>query len=834
MWIKNSLVIVPIALLLFLALSYFFAPDNDAVANNEGRKDRIILYMSANPENMNPWKSTATTDTTVSNYFFEGMLRYDRMYEIEPWLAEQVVVRHEVTAVVPEGMTPEAFEAKVREKYGQHVASVKSGSMELKVDKGTQRKLDKDPTGPAVKKLIENAKGIKVLSIEFAAPPKAGEIVSAVEPQFESQMKEFLGTDLGAPVMEKQLAALAGMYDELDAKTKESLKKEDFVKKLKTNVEGLRGVSVSHRPVVEMNLRKGVYWTDGPYFSAKDKTFVVTVNGDETAVLVKDSAEDAIKEIRDGLKLDSNATVTAATYTETFDGEDGVWWGKGPEFTARDPKLMLEQLKDPLYASPRKSNFDSIEEIRTFDDKHKIAIVYNKLHSPALENLTGGIMPYHRWNDTNWEWEATQRGLGWDELEIEKGKYNPRAHLRSDDRDLTLKPSYLGSMVLEPLNGKEVPYWQNNLKVKLRKNEFYWGRQAEYTFFEYYIFDPNYGAETSEMVFQAGGMDVYSAKDYQVERYEERKDKYYIIKRQPLSYSFLGFNQKRGVVADKKVRLALSMAVDVQAIIDHVVYGQGERIAGPAYPVLPWFNKEYRIEHTWRTGPKKGQTEKLQYIPYDIDEARALLAEAGYTMQGGVLKKAGKPLKLQFINSTGNTTRASVSELARANWGVLGVDVDYKEYEWNDFIGRMVMPSNFDVVMLGWGGGLGFDKRQLWHSKFTPPNGLNFCNYSNPAADKIMEDVLKVYDVETQVKMSHELFSTIAADFPYIFLYSAYSTTIVDKHMVWRKEVGKDADGKPVYEDRPLTDDYIAKSRASWRFFEPEMVRRDTIQKFGK
>lgn len=865
MWIKKALITLPISLLLFMAISYFFAPDNEAVANNEGRKDRIILYMGANPENMNPWMSTSSTDSTISSYFFEGLIRYDRMYDIEPWLAETVVVVHEIDAVVPIGMTAAGYEAKIREKYGDEVTSIVEGTVKFQLDDDAKESLKKDVTLAALLKFEEKLKSLKVLTIKFTKPEQEKKIVSAVKPSFGTDMKEMLSNKLGEGQIEILIDTLLGMHEELETKKKDELgskmhkenaakakkdkdtkpvvpaKYEDmpdkakkelsvqmFKKMLQANVKELGGLGIAHRPIVEMNLRKGAHWTDGPYFSEKDKTWVVMVGDDQAGILIEDSEADAIEAVREGLSLGEATVITAHNYKETFDGKNGAWWGKGPELTGRDPKITFDQIKLPTYASPRMSSYESIKNV-IWSDKtpYKIEVVYGKLYSPALTDLMGNIMPHHRWNNTAWEWEATKKGLGWKDLRIDREKYDPMAHLNSDDRDFRLRPSYLGSMVLEPLNGKDTPYWQGNSKVMLRKNEFYWGRQAEYTFVEYLIFDPQLGSETSEAVFQTGGMDSYGAKDYQVKRYEEQEDKYYIIKRQPTTYSYLGFNQKRDVLSDKRVRLALSMAVNVDEIIEYVVYGQGERITGPAYPVLPWYNKDYEFEHKWRSGPKKGQTEMLKKVPFNLDEASALLAEVGYKISGGVLKKGGKPLKLDFANSTGNPTRTSIADLARANWTLLGADVRYKEYEWNDFIGQRIMPMDFDICVLAWSGGLDFDKRQLWHSKYSPPNGLNFCNYANPEADKLMDEILTVYDQKKQVEMSHQLFDLIAADFPYIFLFSAYSTTVVDRHIVWRKK-----DGKGGLVDRPLDDKFIKESKSSWRFFEPELVHRDKLPDF--
>ena len=832
MWIKRSLVIVPILLFVFLAQSVLWVPGAASIADNDSRQNRIILYMGGNPEDMNPWTSTKTTDSTISDYFFEGVLRYNRMYEVEPWLAETVVVRHELTTVVPRHLSPEAYEQAIRAEYGARVDEVTKGpELEPKVSDELKKEIESAGLLKDILTFIEGRPKVPTLKVSFSAPPAKGKIVSAVQPEFESQLEKRTGGEL----FPELTAAAQAAWDALPAAKKKDQEFDDFKREFGGLLSQAGIAHIQHNPVVDCALYKGVYWTDGPFFDDPSKVWITRVDGTEAGNIVADSRDEAISVIRERLKPDKGIKVEADNYEYRFgDEKDGPWWGRGPEFGARDVKLTYDHIKNADFGSPRRSSYTSIVEIRMFpQDPHRCQVVYDELYSPALSDLTGSILPFHRWNLLSWTEEAVRKRVGPEDLGIDRAKYNPMRALRSRDREFALSPSYLGSMILDPMNRASKPYWQNNLRVRLRRNEFYWNRQAEYEFVDWFVFDPALGSETSEVVFMGGGMDLYSAKDYQVQRYEKMTDRYYVIKRQPTTYEYFGFNNTRELLKDKRVRLALSMAINVEEIIKYVCFDQGTRVNGPAYPVLPWYNNEHRFEHTWRSGPKKGTTEKLQYVPFDMEEAKALLLEAGFREQGGKLFKDGKALRLQFINSTSPGPRQKSAVLAKERWEQLGVEVDYKQYEWNDFIQRFVMAMNFDVCVLGWSGGLDFDSRQLWETPSTPPNGLNFVGYSNPEADALMNRILKVYDPAEQERLSHEIFSKIASDFPYVFLYSPLSTTIVDRHLVWRKQTGVDKNGNPVYEDRPLDHDYIKNSRANWRYFEPELVRREEIPVFS-
>ncbi|MDH5641860.1 MAG: ABC transporter substrate-binding protein, partial [Nitrospira sp.] len=723
MWIKLSLILVPSALFVFLAQSVFWVPGNKEAADNDARQNRLIFSQGGDPKDMNPWTSAATTDSNISDYFNEGLLRFNNNYEIETWLSEYAVISHEMVAPVPGRMSFDEFKAWAEKEYGKGLVLFQlqkppaQPAKDKPVEDGadpespalprydivTGNKLAADAETKAEDKLVEYT-APEMVKIAISAPAQPGKVISKVASDFAGELYK---------------AGRAARFTPLGAATTEDLT-EEVLARLEA---AARVPSINHNPVVEMRVRPGVHWTDGPFF------------GDDPELLKK--------------------------YPERFGDMDkgGPWWGKGPELMARDFKLTIELLKDPDFASPRRSSWMDVKEVRVFeDDPYKLQVVYGRLYSPAIANLTGSPLPYHTWNDAAWQEEAQRKGRGPKDLNIPVESYNVKLALSSMDRDYRHKPSSIGFMVLEPLNGKEVPLWKIGEVVTMRRNDFYWDRKPEYQFIDYRIFDPQMGRETDEFVFIAGGTDIYGADVHQAGRYKEMGDRYWLLERQGLRYEYIGLNCKSWPLDDRRVRVALSMAVDVGEIIKYVAYGQGERVSGPAYPILPWYNRNYRFKHTWHTGENKGKETAEEFIPYNLEEAAALLAEAGFKMEGGKLKKDGKAFRLRLVMSTGGGPRGDVQKLAVRQWEKLGIEVDVKEYEWNVYLGQYIKPSNFDVCVLGWFGGLSFDKRQLFHSKFTKAAGLNFVQYDNPKADKLMEEILGVYDLKEQIRMSHELY----------------------------------------------------------------------------
>lgn len=813
MWVKRGLVILPVLMMVFLAQSLLWVPRTQKAADNEYRHDRIIFYMGGDPKDMNPWSSTTTTDSSIYRYFYEGLLRYNADYVIEPWLSDFAAIHHELVAPLPGGMTEQEFREWVEENSPGELRR-----FELASEAGTPRyfdlegkAIDGEPQDVAHYKFVPPA----TYNIEVRAAREAGKITSAVQPTFAAEL-----------------------YKERRAKhfqpENEAPEPDDSLTELMAAAAALP--SVKHSPVVEMKIRPGVRWTDGPFFTPWEKLWVVSVNGDQVAPVNADSADAAIELVRGRVvEKGQDADIKAWRYEERFgDDDSGPWWGKGPELKARDAKLTFDLIRDPDFRSPRLSSWADVSEVRMFeDDEYRLEVVYSRLFSPAISNLAGVLLPYHIWNETAWFDEAVRKGRGPDARGISRADYLVMRELPTEERDFRHRPSSIGPMVLEPLNGQERPLWKISERVTMRRNEFHWGRKPEFQFMDYYVFDPALGLETAEIVFNSGGMDIYTARDFQVKRYREMRDRYYVLERETTTYTYIGFNCSKEPLSNPRVRRALGMALNVDEVIKYVIYEQGQRIAGPAYPVLPWYDTEYTLDHTWLTGENKGKTTQEPFLPNNLVEAKAMLLDAGFAEDAsGALLWDGKPFEMQMVNSSGAGPRRDISMLAREQWQRLGISVKYQEYEWNVFISQYIDPGQFDVMVLGWSGGLNFDKRQLFHSRFTPPNGLNFVRYSNPEADELMERILAVYDQDEQVRLSHGIFKAIADDVPYIFLFSPYSTSVMDRRIVWRKQVGVAEDGSPLYEDRPVNHEEITGAKQVLSYFAPEFLRREQTPEF--
>ena len=263
-------------------------------------------------------------------------------------------------------------------------------------------------------------------------------------------------------------------------------------------------------------------------------------------------------------------------------------------------------------------------------------------------------------------------------------------------------------------------------------------------------------------------------------------------------YTYIGYNLRKPLFQDVRVRKALGMAIDVDAIIRYLLYGEGERVTGPYPKVTNWYDPD------------------TPALPYDPAGAEALLEEAGWHRgPDGIRVKDGQRLAFTLITNNGNPQRKAIGAIAQDAWRKIGVDCSFQLFEWAVFLKDFINNAQFDACVLGWSMGRDFDLFQLWHSSQTGPQQLNFVGYKNPEADALIERLRREYDEAEQVRLARRLHRLIAEDAPYTFLYAPRGTTVLDRKIV---VVERRPDGTEVYHKiKPIKSGEIGFYFNRWR-----------------
>ena len=425
----------------------------------------------------------------------------------------------------------------------------------------------------------------------------------------------------------------------------------------------------------------------------------------------------------------------------------------GHVFDAHDVEFTYKAIMNPKNLSPRLADYEPVRSVKVIDPL-TVRMVYKRLYSPALGTWGMGILPEHMLNRQALRKEAIRLGKDPDTFSLRQSSFNRH-------------PMGCGPFVFRE--------WKSDQFIILDRFEDYWEGPPSY---ERYMFRIVPDLLTQEMEFYAGTLDSYDVQPHQVKRLKT-DPRFQSFSGTSFGYSYIGYNMRRKPFDDPRVRTALSMAINVDKIIEYVLYGQGERITGPFVKQTDYYDH------------------KIKPIPYDPGGALKLLEEAGWIRNGdGWLEKDGKRLDFTLITNSGNDTRKAILAIAQDAWKQIGIDVRTDILEWSVFIQERVNKLDFDVLILGWRMGIEPDLYQIWHSSQTHPHQLNFVDFKNKEADDLIIKIRQEYDHKRQVEYCHRLHEIIAQEQPYTFLYVGKWTAVLDKRIVIRE---LDDDGSMLY-----------------------------------
>jgi len=145
-----------------------------------------------------------------------------------------------------------------------------------------------------------------------------------------------------------------------------------------------------------------------------------------------------------------------------------------------------------------------------------------------------------------------------------------------------------------------------------------------------------------------------------------------------LNVGYLGFNTEKAPFTDKRVRQALNMAVDKEAIID-AVYQGAAMVAKNPFPPTIWSYNESTVDYA-----------------YDPDAARQLLAEAG-------VSNLETDIWAMPVQRPYNPNARRMAELIQADWAKVGVNARIVSFEWGEYLKRSRLGEH-QTVLMGWTG----------------------------------------------------------------------------------------------------------------------------------
>lgn len=403
--------------------------------------------------------------------------------------------------------------------------------------------------------------------------------------------------------------------------------------------------------------------------------------------------------------------------TYTYFLRKGVTFSDGTEVTAHDVEFTYSSILDENVPSPRKGDFVDLDRVEVNDD-YTVTFHMKKPFAPWIRsNVSYGIIPRAQFDlEQNSDWNSAD----FNRYPIGGGPYILDKY-EGDDVYLKANPNYFGKKPpLETIIFKKTPDQQIE--------------QQQLT---------NHEIDLGSILIQ--DLDKVGTEHPEVRQFRTAYG---------LSYNYMGFNLKSAFFKDLKVRQAIAHAINRQNLIDQVIKGHGALCNANIPPMSPFFNPD-----------TKG-------YDYNIEEAKKLLAEAGWTDSNndGIVDKEGRKFSFDLITNEGNPYRKQIAELVQSDLKLIGIEAKPRLIEWSSFIEQFIRVSNFEAFILGWSLGVDPDDFTIFHSTQNK-DGLNYGYYSNPDIDQLLEQGRVTIDEAQRKQIYFQIQDTLSKDLPYIFLF---------------------------------------------------------------
>ncbi|MDA2934405.1 peptide-binding protein [Acidobacteria bacterium AH-259-D05] len=410
----------------------------------------------------------------------------------------------------------------------------------------------------------------------------------------------------------------------------------------------------------------------------------------------------------------------------TFHLRDDVFWHDGVKTTAHDVKFTFEKQRNPNIGWSAIKWKQYIKDCVVIDD-YTVKFIFERVYPyQMMDAVVGAILPKHILEKVpDQEMVSTdfnRNPVGNGPFRFKEWKAQQYIEVEANENFVAGRPP------LDRIIFKVVPD-QENLVIQLRSGQIDFMERVPPRFYK----------------------ELSRREDLVAHIYPSRR------------YSYIGWNLRNPLFQSKKVRQALTMAINRQEIIDSLLLEFGEINNGPILAII------------WAHNPN------LPNSPYDPEKARQYLAEEGWRDRDGDgwLEKDGKRFSFTLKTNKGNQIREDIVVLVQDMLKQVGIEVKPNILEWTIFSGDL-NDKNFEAAVAGWSVGLKMDMTTIWHSD-SISDKFNFVSYSNPEFDRLNDTAIFEMDQQKAKQMWWRAQEMIAEDQPYTFLYNAQQISFLHK-----------------------------------------------------
>ena len=292
--------------------------------------------------------------------------------------------------------------------------------------------------------------------------------------------------------------------------------------------------------------------------------------------------------------------------------------------------------------------------------------------------------------------------------------------------------------------------WQRGAQLVLARNNSYWGTKPVW---QKVIFRPLTNAANRVAALLAGDVDLIEDPPTADLARLKKEPKLTLVEAVSSRVIYIALDQfaepspgipdtaGKNPLKDKRVRTALSMAIDRKGIVDKIMEGE----AMPAGDFLPW--------------PAFGTARSTPIDKFDPAAARKLLADAGYP--NGFSITLGTPSG-RYINDL------KVAQAIASMWSRIGVKTEVEATTPPVFF-KNRDEFKYSAYLAGWGADSGEMSNPLRALVATPNRekgmgGTNRGRYSNPEMDAKLEEAMRTVNDKKRETLLQEASKLVISD----------------------------------------------------------------------
>jgi peptide/nickel transport system substrate-binding protein len=299
--------------------------------------------------------------------------------------------------------------------------------------------------------------------------------------------------------------------------------------------------------------------------------------------------------------------------------------------------------------------------------------------------------------------------------------------------------------------------------IVLEPNPTWWGERPQFQRIVVKVIENTAALEANLL---SGSIDMIAGElgltiDQALAFEKRHGDQFQIVYEPGLTYEHIDLNLDNPILKDVRVRKALIMGLDREALNQQLFEGR-QPVAHTSVNPLDWVHSE-----------------DVPRYHEDLEAAAALLDEAGWDqIKDGVRHNAaGEPFTLELMSTAGSRTRELVEQVLQSQWQRLGIDVRIRNEPARVFFGETTGMRKFSAMaMFAWISSPENVPRSTLHSEEIPTEangwaGQNYTGYENPEMDRLIDAIELELDREKRRAMWDRLQKIYAEDLPALPLY---------------------------------------------------------------